>query len=128
MQSQVHFQKTTKIILVPKICNETNNSVWYSVEDFTQIQHDLARTVGAMRRRKPINKHICYRGLEHLESDAHIEQRRIHRDCVITAVLKEQAMQRASGIIDINKIAEASCYYSRWAKEMASILGDSDTV
>ena len=128
MQSQVRYQKTTKIIFVPKIPEEAKNTIWYSDKDLTQIKHDASRTVRAVWRGKPLKTKTCDRGLEHLRSGAHMEQHRINKDCVITAVLKEQATQRVSGIIDTNKIAGASCRYSRWAKEKALILGASDAV
>ena len=72
MQLQVHLQKKTKIIPVQKIRKEEKNTFWYSGEDFTQIQCDVARTVWKMQRSKPLMKNMCSRGLEYLKSDAHI--------------------------------------------------------
>ena len=128
MQSQVHFQKITEIALVPKIPKEAKNTIWYSKEDLTRTRYDVARTVSAMRRGKPLETNMCVRGLEHLQSNAQMEYRRLSKALVVTAVLTEQAWQRAAGIIDSDTIAGASCHFSKWAKEMALLLGASDAV
>eukprot|EP00567_Pseudictyota_dubia_P005535 CAMPEP_0197440710 /NCGR_PEP_ID=MMETSP1175-20131217/7138_1 /TAXON_ID=1003142 /ORGANISM="Triceratium dubium, Strain CCMP147" /LENGTH=249 /DNA_ID=CAMNT_0042970859 /DNA_START=89 /DNA_END=838 /DNA_ORIENTATION=+ len=112
--------------------------------DLLRIKQNCGRAVRALRRGEAEGRNrnhnsngddeeeeLCFRGLEHMRSQAHLEQRRINRDCNVQAVLFEQQKQwhqkPPSSAEDMDEaVAEASRTTSKWARDLATANGMAD--
>lgn len=110
------------------------SSLWMFGPDFDANQQDMIRSVRAMRRGQiddsPSNPNplATSRGLEHLLSPAHLEQRKINKDCVSQAVLGEQGRQRAAGNVrDDEGLRSASERASLWSRDLARTVAAEDS-
>lgn len=130
MPSVVRFSASVKVVFVPalsEMSDEEKIGSFGSDRDPDLIQADIVKTVKAMRRGcSEDDDEICFRGLEHLQSTLHLEQRKINKDMVTEAVLGEQNRQMLEGAIDSDKIALQSIRGSRWARELALKNSASD--
>uniref|UniRef100_A0A7S4NH43 Uncharacterized protein n=1 Tax=Odontella aurita TaxID=265563 RepID=A0A7S4NH43_9STRA len=139
-QQRVNFDEAVKIYLVPihtEFSQEERDALWLGRTDFDVIQAGIRRTVKAIRRQKRHSSRtvghnddeeesVCDRGLEHLRSAAHMEQRKINKDCCVSAVFGEQKRQRSLKCYDDVALAEASMDGSQWARQKAQEEGMRD--
>uniref|UniRef100_A0A7S4R9E9 Uncharacterized protein n=1 Tax=Ditylum brightwellii TaxID=49249 RepID=A0A7S4R9E9_9STRA len=96
-------------------------------QDKRKIQHSIKKTLKAMQKNtNTCNR--CIRGLEHMISPEHFEQKKINRDCVQLGVLKEQQRQEMYGIIDSNELRNISSKASKWARNKALEQGAIDAM
>eukprot|EP00957_Ditylum_brightwellii_P150906 11490815-Ditylum_brightwellii.AAC.1 len=65
----------------------------------------------------------CIRGLEHMASPEYFEQVQVNRDCVHSAVFREQHRQQMLGINDVEEMREVSASASQWGRNKALELG-----
>ena len=134
VKRSVQFANRTRIYLIPSIndmSEEAKSEIWGTDEqDKEEAEEDIVKTIRAMRSGKKTEEddRFCSRGLEHMQSAAHMEQRRINKDCAFDAVLDEQDRQWSAGHSDddADAIANASASASQWAREKALQMGASD--
>mmetsp|Transcript_32968 Transcript_32968/g.43936 ORF Transcript_32968/g.43936 Transcript_32968/m.43936 type:complete len:119 (-) Transcript_32968:89-445(-) len=101
--------------------------LWYTNQDKRKIQHSIKKTLKAMQKNtNTCNR--CIRGLEHMRSPEHLEQKKINLDCVRLGVLKEQQRQQMFGIFDPNELRNISSKASEWAKNNALQQGTIDAM
>lgn len=129
----VRFASRTNVYLVPSLSDMTDKeiaSVWTSKEESKSIQHDMVKTIRAMRSRstKRLDQDdvVCHRGLEHMLSPQHMENRKSSKESVIDAVLDEQDLQFDAGIYDESRLAMASALTSKQASVRALVLAEVD--
>lgn len=130
MAKRTRFACTTQIFSVESLFDMSEDEVaasFYNKADYRRIRADTKRDVRSMLK-GDLGKitDTCSRGLEHLKSRAHLEQRNINKDCVTNAVFLEQERQRSVGTTDEDEVAEASKACSKWARDLALSNGASD--
>ena len=133
MASQVHFNPVTKIYFVParwQMSDEETNGNRFTNPESKTMTLELKNTLKTIPSGQILREEdgLCVRGLEHLQSPAHLEQRKINKDFVNAAVFNEQERQRAGAINNPSEIACAARYNSRWATEKALQMGLSDAM
>ena len=106
---------------------EQKKQLWFDDDDFIRMKRKTALAVRRFRLGYPDCYKICIRGLEHVLKPESLEQRKIHKDILISSVLQEQRRQRIVGINCPNDIAIVSQFHSRWSSEIARDLA-RDTV
>jgi len=111
------------------------SAAWPSVEDATESQEGLLKNIRAMRQTRTNYRNdndddddddICSRGLEKMQSAEKLGQRKLMKERVVDAVLDEQDLQEEAGIYDDAALGEASMCNSRWARDKARTMGESD--
>jgi len=103
------------------------SAVYTEEQDKEERKKDMIKTVKLMRSGKTEeDSDVCFRGLEHMQSTACMEQRTNNKQCVVDAVLDEQDQQWSTGYSDDAAIAKASTCTSQWAREKALQSGSSD--
>ena len=133
MTSRIHFNPVTKVYSVParwQMSNGETNAKRFKSSERKRRKLELMETLKAIRAGQILREEdgLCARGLEHLQSPTHLEQRNINKDFVNAAVLNEQERQRGERINIPDEIACAARYNSRWATEKALLLGLSDAM
>ena len=127
----MRFANRSKVYLVPALADMTDAEIdrtWTTDEDSKSTQLEIVEAIRAMREGTEHDNEdrVCIRGLEHMRSAAHLEQRKINKECVLRAVLDEQEQQWSTGKDDVEEIANASVHNSKWARESAASLGKAD--
>ena len=126
----VNFSRRTRVYLVPTL-GEMSNQEFYAVygsdEDSRTNQAGVVDSIRNMRLgvRESDDTYTC-RGLEHMRSQAHMDQRRINKDMLFDAVLDEQDRQIGEGVIDDEALAEIAARMSQRARDAALALASSD--
>ena len=130
MSRSVNFSRRTRVYLVPTL-EEMSSQEFYAVygsdEDSRTNQAGVVDSIRNMRLgvRESDDTYTC-RGLEHMRSQAHMDQRRINKDMLFDAVLDEQDRQIGEGVIDDEALAEIAARMSQWARDAALALASSD--
>mmetsp|Transcript_18211 Transcript_18211/g.25065 ORF Transcript_18211/g.25065 Transcript_18211/m.25065 type:complete len:161 (-) Transcript_18211:150-632(-) len=107
--------------------DEEKAATWYTDQDKKNMRISLMKTIKSMQK-NGLACERCTRGLEHMRTPEHLEQRQINKECNISAVLEEQQRQRSLGIDDpaeMRRISEAS---SQWSKNMALKSSEADAI
>ena len=126
----VNFSRRTRVYLVPTL-GEMSNQEFYAVygsdEDSRTNQAGVVDSIRNMRLgvRESDDTYTC-RGLEHMRSQAHMDQRKINKDMLFDAVLDEQDRQIGEGIVDEEALAEVAARMSQRARDAALALASSD--
>lgn len=126
----VNFSRRTRVYLVPTL-EEMSNQEFYAVygsdEDSRTNQAGVVDSIRNMRLgvRESDDTYTC-RGLEHMRSQAHMDQRKINKDMLFDAVLDEQDRQISEGIVDDEALAEVAARMSQRARDAALALASSD--
>ena len=126
----VDFSRRTRVYLVPTL-EEMSSQEFYAVygsdEDSRTNQAGVVDSIRNMRLgvRESDDTYTC-RGLEHMRSQAHMDQRRINKDMLFDAVLDEQDRQIGEGVIDDEALAEIAARMSQRARDAALALASSD--
>lgn len=126
----VNFSRRTRVYLVPTL-GELSNQEFYAVygsnEDSRTNQAGVVDSIRNMRLgvRESDDTYTC-RGLEHMRSQAHMNQRKINKDMLFDAVLDEQDRQIGEGIVDEEALAEVAARMSQRARDAALALASSD--
>eukprot|EP00957_Ditylum_brightwellii_P119416 9109888-Ditylum_brightwellii.AAC.1 len=76
---------------------------WYMNEELIRVWHSIDKTIKMMQETGNACKR-CIRGLEYIASPEYFEQVKINRDCVYSAVFREQHRQQMLGINDLEEI------------------------
>ena len=126
----VNFSRRTRVYLVPTL-GEMSNQEFYAVygsdEDSRTNQAGVVDSIRNMRVGVPeFDDTYTSRGLEHMRSQAHMDQRKIKKDMLFGAVLDEQDRQISEGIVDDEALAEVAARMSQRAKDAALALASSD--
>ena len=103
--------------------------MWVTQADEKASQADVVKNIMRLRQGGPEDHHDeehCGRGLEHMRSQAHMDQRKIFKDALFDAVLDEQDRQIGEGIVDDEALAEVAARMSQRAKDAALALASSD--
>lgn len=133
--ASVDFSSHSEVFPVPHLSDMADVEVsarWMSRRDLEFLQLDAVSTARAMRQGRLDPRTMTPRGLEHLRSAGHLEQRKINKDCVSHAVLGAQRRGRAigdgedSGEDIAEELRAASERASLWAREYALALGKED--
>lgn len=129
VRSSVCFEEMSTVYPVPSHNDMTEverDTLWYSDNDLADAKLDMRRVVTAMRS-GTINDDVdCARGLEHLASKEYFDRRKENKAAVINAVLKEQNMQRLTGLSDVSAICDVSSAHSKWSKGIAADVALKD--
>eukprot|EP00565_Helicotheca_tamesis_P001144 CAMPEP_0185725192 /NCGR_PEP_ID=MMETSP1171-20130828/1494_1 /TAXON_ID=374046 /ORGANISM="Helicotheca tamensis, Strain CCMP826" /LENGTH=198 /DNA_ID=CAMNT_0028393241 /DNA_START=46 /DNA_END=639 /DNA_ORIENTATION=+ len=105
--------------------DEEKFAAWLTDREQKKLEHSLLKTIKSMRTNGSDCRR-CIRGLEHLASSEHSEQREIIRECNTVSVLREQHRQKNLGIYDPDEIRKMSEATSQWSKNTALTLGRAD--
>ena len=132
----VRFGSRTKVYLIPSISDYSDKeftAMWMVDEDRAAAQAGILGDIKAMRTAgaggagaTTDGEGHCSRGLEHMRSAAHMEQRKINKESVMNAVLDAQDAQFEANVINEEDLLEASSRNSRWARENAESMAASD--
>lgn len=133
----VIFDPNIHVFFVPALSDMTRKelaSYFWNDADIERSQEETVRVIRAMRSNEATDENgLCSRGLEHLTSQAHLEQRSVNKDMVLNSIFQEQWRQRVEGAtkIDDQSLREASERASEWARNSARERGSkwaSDSV
>lgn len=135
LERAVAFNRSVRIFTIVSLSEMTEqefDSSFLTEDDQSRIKIDSNESILAMRRNKAEDDEVCFRGLEHLRSVAHLEQRKINKECVLQAVLSEQERQRTQQQEEDETndeeeaLADASRTTSKWSCDLALANGASD--
>ena len=118
---RVAFNETTRILIVPGLWQfpeKVKRDIFYDNDDYLDMKDDIRRSARAARKGRA-GADDCIRGIEHLRSRSHIEERRSSQRAVFDAVLTTQDRLREDGRADAVEIARASMCRTRKAKDRA---------
>lgn len=124
---RVAFNETTRILVVPGLWQfpeKVKRDIFYD-NDYLDMKDDIRRSARAARKGRA-GADDCIRGIEHLRSRSHIEERRSSQRAAIGAVLTTQDRLREDGRADATEIARASMCRTRKAKDRARDLAIQD--
>lgn len=125
---RVAFNETTRILIVPGLWQfpeKVKRDIFYENDDYLDMKDDIRRSARAARKGRA-GADDCIRGIEHLRSSSHIEERRSSQRAVFDAVLATQDRLREDGRADAVEIARASMCRTRKAKDRARDLAMQD--
>mmetsp|Transcript_23406 Transcript_23406/g.67444 ORF Transcript_23406/g.67444 Transcript_23406/m.67444 type:complete len:235 (+) Transcript_23406:144-848(+) len=118
---RVAFKETTRILIVPGLWQypeKVKTDIFYKHDDYLDMKDDIRRCARAARKGRE-GAGDCIRGIEHLRSRSHMEERRSAQLDVFGAVLTTQDRQRQDGRSETAEIARASMCRTRKAKDRA---------
>ena len=127
----VRFAEQIEILFVERIDDYTEeelDAVWYNVNDFNAIKHEIQKIVKLMEVgvTVPPNKEST-RGLEHRTRKGALLKFHNKRTAYC-AVLDEQDDQWKNGIFDSNAIAKVYLKHSATCQAAAARIGQKDAV
>ena len=96
--------------------------MWVTQADEKASQADVVKNIMRLRQGGPEDHHDeehCGRGLEHMRSQAHMDQRRMNKEAVTNGVLDLQDEHFDADVFDEDALAEVAASASRWARELA---------
>ena len=96
--------------------------MWVTQADEKASQADVVKNIMRLRQGGPEDHHDeehCGRGLEHMRSQAHMDQRRMNKEAVTHGVLDLQDEHFDADVFDEDALAEVAASASRWARELA---------
>lgn len=105
--------------------------MWMTEHDHKASQQDVVKSILNLRKNTAVSddhhdEEHCGRGLEHMRSQAHIDERRINKEAVVHGVLDVQDDHFDAGIIDEEEIARTASATSQCATQIALSLAASD--
>ena len=103
--------------------------MWVTQADEKASQADVVKNIMRLRRGGPLDHHDeehCGRGLEHMRSQAHMDQRRANKEAVTHGVLDLQDEHFEADVFDEAALAEVGASASLWARERAFQLAAQD--
>ena len=103
--------------------------MWVTQADEKASQADVVKNIMRLRQGGPEDHHDeehCGRGLEHMRSQAHMDQRRMNKEAVTHGVLDLQDEHFDADVFDEDALAEVATSASRWARERAIQLAAQD--
>ncbi len=130
--NRLRFANRTKIYLIPTIDElreEEVEAMWVTQADEKASQADVVKNIMRLRRGGPLDHHDeehCGRGLEHMRSQAHMDQRRANKEAVTHGVLDLQDEHFEADVFDEDALAEVGTSASLWARERALQLAAQD--
>eukprot|EP00563_Minutocellus_polymorphus_P011308 CAMPEP_0181074462 /NCGR_PEP_ID=MMETSP1070-20121207/29612_1 /TAXON_ID=265543 /ORGANISM="Minutocellus polymorphus, Strain NH13" /LENGTH=328 /DNA_ID=CAMNT_0023155575 /DNA_START=12 /DNA_END=998 /DNA_ORIENTATION=+ len=130
MSRIVNFARRTRVYLVPTLEEMTNQefyAVYGSDEDCRINQEGVVGSIRNMRLgvQESDDTYTC-RGLEHMRSQAHMDQRKMNKEMLFDAILDEQDRQISEGIVDGEALAEVAARMSQRTRDAALALASSD--
>ena len=137
---RVRFANRTRIYLIPCISEfkrEEHAAIWMTDEDQKASQQGVVEDILRLRRTAAIESssdhdhhddtdESCGRGLEHMRSQSHMEQRRMNKEANLNGVLDVQDDHFDAGVFNDHEIAEVSISTSEWARQRALSVAASD--
>ena len=123
--NRLRFANRTRIYLIPTIeelRQEEYEAMWVTQADEKASQADVVKNIMRLRQGGPEDHHDeehCGRGLEHMRSQAHMDQRRMNKEAVTNGVLDLQDEHFDADVFDEDALAEVAASASRWARELA---------
>jgi hypothetical protein len=118
---RVSFNETTRVLIVPGLFQypeKVKRDIFYSNDEYLDMKDDIRRSTRAARRGR-CGPDDCTRGIEHLSSRSHIEERQSSQRAASDAVFTTQHRLRREGRADAVAIARASICRTRTAKDRA---------
>ena len=123
--NRLRFANRTRIYLIPTIeelRQEEYEAMWVTQADEKASQADVVKNIMRLRQGGPEDHHDeehCGRGLEHMRSQAHMDQRRMNKEAVTHGVLDLQDEHFDADVFDEDALAEVAASASRWSRELA---------
>ena len=123
--NRLRFANRTRIYLIPTIDElrqEEYEAMWVTQADEKASQADVVKNIMRLRQGGPEDHHDeehCGRGLEHMRSQAHMDQRRMNKEAVTHGVLDLQDEHFDGDVFDEDALAEVAASASRWSRELA---------
>lgn len=129
---RLRFANRTRIYLIPTIDElrqEEYEAMWVTQADEKDSQADVVKNIMRLRQGVPEDHHDkehCGRGLEHMRSQAHMDQRRMNKEAVTHGVLDLQDEHFDADVFDGDALAKVAATASRRATERALQLAAQD--
>ena len=126
----VKFFETVKVALM---ASTTQDSTWYSQNDYIEFRKDGKRSLRAVHKNLngdpqayDASEH-CLRGLEACMSVEQYKKRQAQKANVVQTVLNHQLLHRLMGIKDPERLANASKELSKDSNDRALLLAAFDS-